>query len=129
MTPVDNCETLARVVDESHIRPTPHNSHGTAVPMDTVSVTSKYSGAPRPQPKGHTMSENIEDLKAQLAAAEAAAKAAEAEAARAKAEALRLQLEAQGGSAANPPAAAAEAEAAEAAEDVAEVAEAVEAAE
>ena len=40
------------------------------------------------------MSENIEDLKAQLAAAEAAAKAAEAEAARAKAEALRLQLEA-----------------------------------
>ena len=46
------------------------------------------------------MSENIEDLKAQLAAAEAAAKAAEAEAARAKAEALRLQLEAKGGSAA-----------------------------
>ena len=42
------------------------------------------------------MSENIEDLKAQLAAAEAAAKAAEAEAARAKAEALRLQLEAAG---------------------------------
>ena len=47
------------------------------------------------------MSENIEDLKAQLAAAEAAAKAAEAEAARAKAEALRLQLEAQGSSAAD----------------------------
>ncbi len=56
------------------------------------------------------MSENIEDLKAQLAAAEAAAKAAEAEAARAKAEALRLQLEAKGGSAAEAPAAAAEAE-------------------
>ena len=47
------------------------------------------------------MSGNIEDLKAQLAAAEAAAKAAEAEAARAKAEALRLQLEAQGSSAAD----------------------------
>ena len=47
------------------------------------------------------MSEDIEDLKAQLAAAEAAAKAAEAEAARAKAEALRLQLEAQGSSAAD----------------------------
>ena len=56
------------------------------------------------------MSENIEDLKAQLAAAEAAAKAAEAEAARAKAEALRLQLEAKGGSSAEAPAAAAEAE-------------------
>lgn len=42
------------------------------------------------------MSENIEDLKARLAAAEAAAKAAEAEAARAKAEALRAQLEAAG---------------------------------
>ena len=52
------------------------------------------------------MSENIEDLKAQLAAAEAAAKAAEAEAARAKAEALRLQLEAAGsGAAAAEPAA------------------------
>ncbi|WP_297907474.1 helicase HerA-like domain-containing protein [uncultured Actinomyces sp.] len=48
------------------------------------------------------MSENIEDLKAQLAAAEAAAKAAEAEAARAKAEALRLQLEAAGSAAATP---------------------------
>ena len=48
------------------------------------------------------MSENIEDLKAQLAAAEAAAKAAEAEAARAKAEALRLQLEAAGAAAAAP---------------------------
>ena len=60
------------------------------------------------------MSENIEDLKAQLAAAEAAAKAAEAEAARAKAEALRLQLEAAGAPAAQAPAAAAEAEAAEA---------------
>ena len=59
------------------------------------------------------MSENIEDLKAQLAAAEAAAKAAEAEAARAKAEALRLQLEAAGTSAADVPAAA-EAEAAQA---------------
>ena len=51
------------------------------------------------------MSENIEDLKAQLAAAEAAAKAAEAEAARAKAEALRLQLEAAGTPAAGAPAA------------------------
>ena len=60
------------------------------------------------------MSENIEDLKAQLAAAEAAAKAAEAEAARAKAEALRLQLEAQGSSAADAPAATAEAETAQA---------------
>ena len=49
------------------------------------------------------MSENIEDLKAQLAAAEAAAKAAEAEAARAKAEALRLQLEAAGSAAAQEP--------------------------
>ena len=48
------------------------------------------------------MSENIEDLKAQLAAAEAAAKDAEAEAARAKAEALRLQLEAAGSAAAAP---------------------------
>ncbi|EJN52490.1 PF05872 family protein [Actinomyces sp. ICM58] len=48
------------------------------------------------------MSENIEDLKAQLAAAEAAAKAAEAEAARAKAEALRLQLEAASSAAAAP---------------------------
>ena len=46
------------------------------------------------------MSENIEDLKARLAAAEAAAKAAEAEAARAKAEALRARLEAAGTSAA-----------------------------
>ena len=45
------------------------------------------------------MSENIEDLKARLAEAEAAAKAAEAEAARAKAEALRLQLEAAGAAA------------------------------
>lgn len=54
------------------------------------------------------MSENIEDLKAQLAAAEAAAKVAEAEAARAKAEALRLQLEAKGSSAADAPAATAE---------------------
>ena len=78
--------------------------------MDTVPVTSKYSGAPRPQPKGHTMSENIEDLKAQLAAAEAAAKAAEAEAARAKAEALRLQLEAAGAPAADAPATTAETE-------------------
>ena len=58
------------------------------------------------------MSENIEDLKAQLAAAEAAAKAAEAEAARAKAEALRLQLEAAGSTAAQEPAAQAEAPAA-----------------
>ena len=56
------------------------------------------------------MSENIEDLKAQLAAAEAAAKAAEAEAARAKAEALRLQLEAAGTPTADTPAATAEAE-------------------
>ena len=108
---MDNCDARARAVDESHTRPTPHNSHGTAVPRDTVPVTLKYSGAPRPEPKGHTMSENIEDLKAQLAAAEAAAKAAEAEAARAKAEALRLQLEAQGSSAADAPAATAEAEA------------------
>ena len=98
---MDNCNECARAVDESHIRPTPHNSHGTAVPRDTVPVTSKYSGALRPEPKSRTMSENIEDLKAQLAAAEAAAKAAEAEAARAKAEALRLQLEAQGSSAAD----------------------------
>lgn len=56
------------------------------------------------------MSENIEDLKAQLAAAEAAAKAAEAEAARAKAEALRLQLEAAGTPAADAPATTAETE-------------------
>ena len=62
------------------------------------------------------MSENIEDLKAQLAAAEAAAKAAEAEAARAKAEALRLQLEAAGSASAQEPAAQAEAEAAQAAD-------------
>ncbi|MEZ7671920.1 DUF853 family protein [Pauljensenia sp. 20925_1_27] len=62
------------------------------------------------------MSENIEDLKAQLAAAEAAAKAAEAEAARAKAEALRLQLEAAGSAAAQEPAVQAEAEAAQAAD-------------
>ena len=62
------------------------------------------------------MSENIEDLKAQLAAAEAAAKAAEAEAARAKAEALRLQLEAAGSAPAQEPAAQAEAEAAQAAD-------------
>ena len=58
------------------------------------------------------MSENIEDLKAQLAAAEAAAKAAEAEAARAKAEALRLQLEAAGSAAAQEPTAQAAAPAA-----------------
>ncbi|WP_048772914.1 helicase HerA-like domain-containing protein [Cellulomonas flavigena] len=49
------------------------------------------------------MSENIEDLKARLAQAEAAAKAAEAEAARAKAEALRAQLEAAGTSVAPSP--------------------------
>ena len=49
------------------------------------------------------MSENIEDLKARLAQAEAAAKAAEAEAARAKAEALRAQLEAAGTSVATSP--------------------------
>ena len=98
------------------LTPPRHNSHGTAVPRDTVPVTSKYSGAPRPEPKDHTMSENIEDLKAQLAAAEAAAKAAEAEAARAKAEALRLQLEAAGSAAAQEPAAQAEAEAAQAAD-------------
>ena len=54
-------------------------------------------------PKDITMSENIEDLKARLAQAEAAAKAAEAEAARAKAEALRAQLEAAGTSAAPSP--------------------------
>ena len=98
------------------LTPPRHNSHGTAVPRDTVPVTSKYSGAPRPEPKDHTMSENIEDLKAQLAAAEAAAKAAEAEAARAKAEALRLQLEAAGSAAAQEPATQAEAEAAPAPE-------------
>ena len=40
------------------------------------------------------MSENIDDLKAQLAEAEARARQAEAEAARAQAEALRLKLEA-----------------------------------
>ena len=100
---MDNCDMRARVVDESHTRPTPHNSHGTAVPRDTVPVTPKYSGAPRPEPKSHTMSENIEEHKAQLAAAEAAAKAAEAEAARAKAEALRLQLEAARASAEDAP--------------------------
>ena len=77
-----------------------------------MSVTSTYGGAPRPQPKDHTMSENIEDLKARLAEAEAAAKAAEAEAARAKAEALRLQLEAAG-AATDTTAAAADAETAE----------------
>ena len=71
-----------------------YRAHRIVIPGDTVSVTSTYSCAPRPQPKDHTMSENIEDLKARLAEAEAAAKAAEAEAARAKAEALRLQLEA-----------------------------------
>ena len=103
-------------MDESHTLPAVNNSHGTAVPRDTVPVTSKYSGAPRPEPKDHTMSENIEDLKAQLAAAEAAAKAAEAEAARAKAEALRLQLEAAGSAPAQEPAAQAEAEAAQAAD-------------
>ena len=54
-------------------------------------------------PKDITMSENIEDLKARLAQAEAAAKAAEAEAARAKAEALRAQLEAERTSAAPSP--------------------------
>ena len=71
-----------------------NNSLGTAVPRDTVPVTSKYSGAPRSEPKDHTMSENIEDLKTQLAAAEAAAKAAEAEAARQKEmERLRRQVE------------------------------------
>ena len=113
---MDNCDGRARVVDKSHTQPTTHNSHGTAVPRDTVPVTSKYSGAPRPEPKDHTMSENIEDLKAQLAAAEAAAKAAEAEAARAKAEALRLQLEAAGSAAVQEPAVQAEAEAAQAAD-------------
>ena len=90
-----------------------YRAHRIVIPGDTVSVTSTYSGAPRPQPKDHTMSENIEDLKARLAEAEAAAKAAEAEAARAKAEALRLQLEAAG-AAADTPAAAADAETAEA---------------
>lgn len=54
-------------------------------------------------PKDITMSENIEDLKARLAQAEAAAKAAKAEAARAKAEALRAQLEAERTSAAPSP--------------------------
>ena len=46
------------------LTPPVNNSHGTAVPRDTVPVTSKYSGAPRPEPKDHTMSKNIEDLKA-----------------------------------------------------------------
>ena len=90
-----------------------YRAHGIVIPRDTVSVTSTDSGAPRPQPKDHIMSENIEDLKARLAEAEAAAKAAEAEAARAKAEALRLQLEAAGATA-DAPAAAAGAETAEA---------------
>ena len=90
-----------------------YRAHGIVIPRDTVSVTSTDSGAPRPQPKDHTMSENIEDLKARLAEAEAAAKAAEAEAARAKAEALRLQLEAAGATA-DAPAATAGAETAEA---------------
>ena len=89
-----------------------YRAHRIVIPGDTVSVTSTYGGAPRPQPKDHTMSENIEDLKARLAEAEAAAKAAEAEAARAKAEALRLQLEAAG-AAADTTAAAADAETAE----------------
>ena len=61
------------------------------------------------------MSENIEDLKARLAEAEAAAKAAEAEAARAKAEALRLQLEA---AETTPEAPAAASEAAQASSEV-----------
>mgnify|MGYP001674857682 CR=1 FL=1 len=86
-----------------------YRAHRIVIPGDTVSVTLTYSCAPRPQPKDHTMSENIEDLKARLAEAEAAAKAAEAEAARAKAEALRLQLEAAGATA-DTPAAAADAE-------------------
>ena len=90
-----------------------YRAHRIVIPGDTVSVTSTYGGAPRPQPKDHTMSENIEDLKARLAEAEAAAKAAEAEAARAKAEALRLQVEAAG-AAADTPAAAADTETAEA---------------
>ena len=85
-----------------------YRAHRIVIPGDTVSVTSTYGGAPRPQPKDHTMSENIEDLKARLAEAEAAAKAAEAEAARAKAEALRLQLEAAGAAADAPAAAGAE---------------------
>ena len=117
MTPLWITAVGARGLWTNHT-PTPltNNSQGTAVPRDTVPVTSKYSGAPRPEPKDHTMSENIEDLKAQLAAAEAAAKAAEAEAARAKAEALRLQLEAAGSAAVQEPAVQAEAEAAQAAD-------------
>lgn len=117
MTPLWITAVGARGLWTNHT-PTPltNNSHGTAVPRDTVPVTSKYSGAPRPEPKDHIVSENIEDLKAQLAAAEAAAKAAEAEAARAKAEALRLQLEAAGSAAAQEPAVQAEAEAAQAAD-------------
>ena len=83
-----------------------YRAHRIVIPGDTVSVTSTYSCATRPQPKDHTMSENIEDLKARLAEAEAAAKAAEAEA-------LRLQLEAAGATA-DTPAAAADAETAEA---------------
>ena len=78
------------------------NERETDVPRDTVPVTTKPRARCAPAPKDTTMSENIEDLKAQLAAAEAAAKAAEAEAARAKAEALRLQLEAAGSAAAAP---------------------------
>ena len=61
------------------------------------------------------MSENIEDLKARLAEAEAAAKAAEAEAARAAADALRSQIEA---TETTPEAPAAASEAAQASSEV-----------
>ena len=92
-----------------------YRAHRIVVPRDTVSVTSTYGGAPRPQPKDHTMSENIEDLKARLAEAEAAAKAAEAEAARAAADALRSQIEA---TETTPEAPAAASEAAQASSEV-----------
>ena len=92
-----------------------YRAHGIVIPRDTVSVTSTDSGAPRPQPKDHTMSENIEDLKARLAEAEAAAKAAEAEAARAAADALRSQIEA---TETTPEAPAAASEAAQASSEV-----------
>ncbi len=66
----------------------PHSTHTAQFCLDRsqgiLLRRRRSTVAPRPQPKGNTMSENIEELKA-AAAAEAAAKAAEAEAARAKA--------------------------------------------
>ena len=100
--PVDNRDAASGPVDGRHSAMTSLNERETGVPRDTVPVTTKPQARCAPAPKDTTMSENIEDLKAQLAAAEAAAKAAEAEAARAKAEALRLQLEAAGSAAAAP---------------------------